>query len=510
MTIGLAACGGGGGGNDDDDGGDPVDPPASVGTVTGTVINAATGNPLANASVTIGEYSTQTGADGSFTLPEVAAADRAVAQVEAPGYAATFRITPVVDGASRSITAELLPVAHESVITVSTGGTATVPGTPARVVLPANALVAADGTPATGQASVELTPIDPAVNVDLMPGDFTASTPNGVQPLESFGAMRVDIRSSAGDRLNLAQGQTATIRIPVATRSATSPNTIPLFHFNESTGRWEEEGSATLGGNGTYYEGTVSHFSTWNADRLYASVNVTGCVRDEDNQPVSGIRIVSDGIDYSGTSSATTNANGEFTIAIKHNGRATLSSLAGTRVTNTVSVGPYTAATTLGTCLTLSSTASAVSVKLTWGAEPDDVDSHLYLPDGSHIWYQDEGTLTAAPWANLDVDDTTSFGPEVVTVRRLMVGTYRYAVNNYSETYDPGMTQSPVRVEFNANGTRRVFTPPSGEAAGNDWWTVFSFTVDAQCRISITPVNTWSPSAPAPSGSSTPTYCTAP
>lgn len=68
----------------------------------------------------------------------------------------------------------------------------------------------------------------------------------------------------------------------------------------------------------------------------------------------------------------------------------------------------------------------------------------------------------------------------VITVTRLMIGTYTCRVHNYSGTYAPGLTGSTVRVEARINGATAVYTPPAGEAARTtDAWTVFSFAVDA-------------------------------
>ena len=180
------------------------------------------------------------------------------------------------------------------------------------------------------------------------------------------------------------------------------------------------------------------------------------------------------------------------------------------KITNSVTAGPANADITLPDCLTLEAQASGVSIKLTWGARPYDVDSHLRTPDGSHIYYASKGSLTQAPFANLDVDDTDSNGPEVVTIRRLMIGTYTYGLRNYSDSFDPGMTGSPVRVELNYAGRSHVFGPPAGEVADStDWLTLFNLTVDARCNISVTPINRWSTSdlvsVPAPVAAS---YCT--
>ena len=151
-------------------------------------------------------------------------------------------------------------------------------------------------------------------------------------------------------------------------------------------------------------------------------------------------------------------------------------------------------------------------MKLSWGASPRDVDSHLFTPDGTHIFWSNKGSLSAAPYANLDVDDVTSYGPEVVTIRRLMVGTYVYALHNYSQTFNPGMTQSPTLVQLNIAGSTRVFTMPAGEVttgpAPTDWVSLFRLAVDAQCNITVTQTGTWSTSAPTTAPTATPTYCT--
>jgi hypothetical protein len=67
-------------------------------------------------------------------------------------------------------------------------------------------------------------------------------------------------------------------------------------------------------------------------------------------------------------------------------------------------------------------------IVLNWGATPADLDSHVVYPD-NHVYFENkQGTD-----ANLDVDDTTSYGPETITIERKHEGQrYIYAVHNYS------------------------------------------------------------------------------
>lgn len=517
----LAACGGGDGASSSPPPTDPEpptnpEPPITVtGKVKGKVINGQTGEAIQNARLSNGSASAMSNAQGEFELAGVAPASRTVIRVNATGYGEGLPTAAVVADQTTDIaTVELHPVDVTGGGDAATAITVTAPNTPASVSLPANGLVRPNGSPATGPVSVALSAVNPALNVNAMPGQYLVSTSGGgTGVMESWGAINVTLQNAAGERLNLAPGKTATIRIPVATRSASNPATIPLFYFDEATGFWKQEGSATLAGSGAdqYYEGTVSHFTYWNADQLMNTIYVNGCVADDAGaSSLANILVTSDGIDYSSSSSVRTDAQGKFRIAMKKDGKATLFAQQGVKLSNTVSVGPFAADTTLAECLSLTTLTDAISIKLTWGAKPVDVDSHLFAPDGTEIYYGSKGSLGTDPFANLDVDDTTGFGPEVVTIRKLMVGTYTYALKNYSGTYDPGMTRSPVRVELNNKGTISVFGPTAGEVSGStNWWTVFKLTVDASCRVTVNRVGAWSSTEPAPAAV-TRRYCTAP
>lgn len=517
----LAACGGGDGASSSPPPTDPEpptnpEPPITVtGKVKGKVINGQTGEAIQNARLSNGSASAMSNAQGEFELAGVAPASRTVIRVNATGYGEGLPTAAVVADQTTDIaTVELHPVDVTGGGDAATAITVTAPNTPASVSLPANGLVRPNGSPATGPVSVALSAVNPALNVNAMPGQYLVSTSGGgTGVMESWGAINVTLQNAAGERLNLAPGKTATIRIPVATRSASNPATIPLFYFDEATGFWKQEGSATLAGSGAdqYYEGTVSHFTYWNADQLMNTIYVNGCVADDAGaSSLANILVTSDGIDYSSSSSVRTDAQGKFRIAMKKDGKATLFAQQGVKLSNTVSVGPFAADTTLAECLSLTTLTDAISIKLTWGAKPVDVDSHLFAPDGTEIYYGSKGSLGTDPFANLDVDDTTGFGPEVVTIRKLMVGTYTYALKNYSGTYDPGMTRSPVRVELNNKGTISVFGPTAGEVAGStNWWTVFKLTLDASCRVTVNRVGAWSSTEPAPAAV-TRRYCTAP
>ena len=346
----LAACGDGGGGGA---------PSATVqtGTVSGQVVSEKTGSAVAGATVSTTAGSTTSAANGSFTVA-AAVGERAVVHVEATDFAEAFPVARVTEGQTTNLRVRLLPTGVVKPVTIATGGIVTVPNSTARVDLPANGLVPKNGGAAAGTVNVAVTPIDPA----LMPGDFNGVLAGGGSPtpIESFGAMLIDIRDNSGTRYTLAPGKTATIRIPLGTRSQSPPDTIPLFFFDESTGLWNEEGTATRQGSGSdrYYEGTVTRLSYWNADRRSETVFISGCVRDTNGQPVANLYVETNGTNYSGKDIALTAADGTFRVGMQRNSKATLSAIEFnvqtftiTPVTNVVTVGPSTIDFTFSTCL---------------------------------------------------------------------------------------------------------------------------------------------------------------
>ncbi len=113
---------------------------------------------------------------------------------------------------------------------------------------------------------------------------------------------------------------------------------------------------------------------------------------------------------------------------------------------------------------------------LSWGQDPSDLDSHLWVPQGTgfyEVYFGDEGTCDADPWACLDVDDTDSYGPETITITQMQGGTYSYAVHWYSGTGSWAGSDAVVKV-YDASGLLKTYYAPSDTTFGEDsWWYVF-------------------------------------
>ena len=117
-------------------------------------------------------------------------------------------------------------------------------------------------------------------------------------------------------------------------------------------------------------------------------------------------------------------------------------------------------------------------VVLSWGEKPFDLDSHLIFP-GGHIYFDSkEGTD-----ANLDVDDTDSYGPETVTISKKHFGeSYIYAVQDYSNKgllNSNYLSASKAKVfVYVGSSLVRSYSVPAGKR-GNIW-TVFKLNPNGE------------------------------
>lgn len=113
-------------------------------------------------------------------------------------------------------------------------------------------------------------------------------------------------------------------------------------------------------------------------------------------------------------------------------------------------------------------------IVLSWGEKPEDLDSHIAYP-GNHIYFAEkEGTD-----ADLDVDDTDSYGPETITLHKKRFGeTYVYAVHDFTNRDNPSSkalagSQAKVFVYVGQSLVRTYYVPK--EQRGN-LWKVFRIT----------------------------------
>lgn len=502
----LSACG-----SDLDESLESLAEKPPLAAIEGRVTSTANGAAIEGAVVLVGDGTATTDAAGDFTIEELKSTSRAMLRVQADGFVDGLVITSLLKGLTTQLPIQLRPVAVADDLDVATGGVVSDPASTGQIDLPADGLVTEAGDPVTGTVSVSVTPLDLAQDLTSVQGDFTDEA--GAF-LEGFGALVITAEDAGNAAVDLGASVEATVRIPLSTRNTeTPPASLNLYVLDESTGRWVSSGTASLAGTAPsqYYEGNVDRLGVWMVGAaIDPVVYLTGCVkREASSDRVANVRVVAEGISYSGMSSALTDSNGVFKLPIKADATVLVNGQRGNYLTNSFTAGPSGADFSMGECLSLAELSGAPRITLTWGVDPLDADSHIWAPDGSHVFYASKGTLAADPYIKLDVDDITSYGPEVVTITRLMVGTYTYAVHNFSQDFNPGLTESPVRVELRRGLDLQVFKPDlgMGESSGKDWWSVFTMTVDAHCNVTVNPIGVFDATGPTGPASSEPEYC---
>lgn len=247
------------------------------------------GLPVQGAAVTSGTASTTTDINGVFTFKNITLSSRfGFVRAAKTGYFTGSRSIITNGGASNFISIQLIPRTATGTFQAANGGTVRI-ATGDSAAFPAASVVnAATNAPYTGTVHVYaayLDPTDPNL-YKYMPGDLRGIGSDGKETaLQTFGMLAVELEDDAGNKLQITSGQKATLTwaIPASLQS-TAPATIPLWYFNDSTGRWIQQGTATRQGNN--YVGQVSHFSFWNCDAPAGTVNFKVKLKDQYGNPL--------------------------------------------------------------------------------------------------------------------------------------------------------------------------------------------------------------------------------
>lgn len=480
----------------------------SIGSVSGLVTNFISGEVASDVTITTyslsdtGETefgSVTTDENGLYEMIGVDTTDTFYLRVSSAEYVVDVERHIANGETERVLNLNILPIDYSTTfaatdaINIGESAEATVN----IVEIPASTLETADGNAPSGDITATITVIDPSLYVEAMPGLYTTSNSEtgDIEPIESFGAFSLTLTDADGNDLDLVDGTTATVRIPLASGVANPPATIPLYYFDESTALWVEEGEATLTviDGASFYVGTVSHFTTWNADQVYNTVELLGCVVDTEGLPVANVQVLSEGTSYIGRSSAYTDAEGDFVLPVRRDSSLLVFARAGGQ-TNTVVINTSDGDSQLENCLVIGE--SSAIVKLTWGANPRDLDTHLTGPqEGTdtrfRVYYGNQDETIENVTINLDVDDTSSYGPEVLTIPSFVLpGRYRYGVHHYSGSGT--IFSSPTRVELRLNDRTYVFNPAEDvDSASTSYrmWVVFDLVVDDELNVEVMEIN---------------------
>lgn len=124
-------------------------------------------------------------------------------------------------------------------------------------------------------------------------------------------------------------------------------------------------------------------------------------------------------------------------------------------------------------------------VVLTWSSTPSDLDSHISGPLSTggrfHVYYNDmSASDNGETVARLDLDDTSSYGPETITLTKTQSGVYKYAVHDYSNrssSSSTALSMSGAKVElYCGNSLVGTYTVPIDKTG--TVWNVFEIEGD--------------------------------
>lgn len=238
--------------------------------------------------------------------------------------------------------------------------------------------------------------------------------------------------------------------------------------------------------------------------------SIAGQVRDATVQtvtPIAGISVkVRSGVNVTYGDpiyTATTGSDGKYFIEVEP-GNYTLEfvdertgEITKQYSSSSIAVKVMSGVALTGQDVALSPKVNGIRIVLTWGATPSDLDSHTIFKGSEHIYFSNK---TVLGYGNLDVDDTSSYGPETTTITRTDVS-FTYYVHDWTNKNNSSSTAmsksgAVVKVYFgdSSNEMQYTFNVPSGSGY---YWNVFSYSATTG-RITFNNwINTSVPSAPS-------------
>ncbi len=484
---------------------DNVPPDTQTGFLVGTVYDA-NNSPLANVTVNVAGKTVTTNDQGYFSVDGLLPSSKILVNFSADGYVPNQKISQIVVGESSYITAKLATVGGSGTVSSTTGGSVTVQNV--KFDLPANGFKDQLGNNYSGTVKLSSTYFDPTNSSfkDMFPGDFIGVSSSGgsEKPIMSYGFINASLTTPSGSKLDLISGSSVNIKFPIAqSLLGSAPQTIPMFYYDTTSGKWIEEGFATKVGN--FYEGSVKHFTSWNWDRFYDVTYIKGRVVDADGNPIPNAKVEAVGQNYTGVSYRYTASDGAFTLGVRPNSHVIVTASKGGTSSSPITVNPTGSDGATYDVGDIILAPPLATITLTWSDMPEDLDSHLLIPSAAsggtpgHVYFGSKGSSTVYPYASLDTDDTDGQGPEIITIYKKYEGTYTYFVHNYTSTYSEPtdqesdeyghLTSSSAKVNLIVQGRAYSFDVPSTNSNNLPVWRAFELKVDAAGNVTVNLLN---------------------
>jgi len=268
-----------------------------------------TADPIAGVRVfTDSGEETFTDESGHFLL-QVKPSEKIVVHFEEENHTSSIKATSVGDWQTSTVMAVLK---RREVFQISNiqNGAAVVTNDGVAVNIQSDTLVLPSGEPASGQATVACTLINPRNRgeVEAAPGNFTALDPRAPDTsdpalLRSYGMLEVVV-TQEGERLAFKDGAAATVTVPFSQELPDDnprQDGAPLWYFDQKQARWIQQGNARVvdNGDGAQFETTFTGVDEYDDD--YPGTDRAGDGDDETGTyPDGGVDGGTDGGDPGG------------------------------------------------------------------------------------------------------------------------------------------------------------------------------------------------------------------
>ncbi len=257
------------------------------------------GNPVNGVTVTSSNgQSGTTDISGGFIFAATGGFQKVTASKS--GYFSNFKMITVDGITNVNITLLAESGTGSSVsLTGLTSGAVTGTGTGrasnnAEVEFPVNAIVDGSNNPvASATMKIGNIVVSDTGSTDVFPGYFLGDVSGSNDPIESYGYINVSVEDGSGNPLSLNPAIGAIVRIPV-NPDPVGTNSIDVWRLNETTGIWEQAGTANRVGATNVFEFTTTTFSWLNLDvplPSTCSLTVTAYATQDQSTTAKGVDV---------------------------------------------------------------------------------------------------------------------------------------------------------------------------------------------------------------------------
>lgn len=276
----------------------------------GKITDYSTNKPLAGVSVTLGDLSTTTDAEGNYELTNLNESQEAVINFSKNGYQMGSKTIQIKNTSSNYLEYKMYKHDYQwNVTNLQEVSSTTISINPDTNI---------NKTSSNSNITLQLTIHDNSEDalLDTFPGHFEGISANGVSvKFITYGLITFLMNDVSGNALNLDEGETATLTFK-GPSYPDKPDLLPLWYYDYEQALWFEEGYAQLQEDGTYV-GEVSQLGTWSLNQpLETEPGIyRGYIVDENGLPMGNVRVSAKGKNWV-SHDLSTDENGLFEIEV--------------------------------------------------------------------------------------------------------------------------------------------------------------------------------------------------